>query len=144
MIKYVRGDLFKVDKNIPLVHCISADFALGAGIAKQFRNKYPDMIEAMKNAKTPHVTDIFPFESNDSRHKLVLNMITKQKYFFKPTRENFNLTLDNLHNYLIQHNIDTIAMPKIGAGLDRLYWKTTETYLNTHFSDINVYVYYFD
>ena len=33
-------DLFSVSKNYILVHCISADFALGAGIAKTFRDKY--------------------------------------------------------------------------------------------------------
>lgn len=29
-------DLFSVPKEYTLVHCISADFALGAGIAKEF------------------------------------------------------------------------------------------------------------
>ena len=32
----VEKDLFSVDPQYSLVHCVSADFALGAGIAKQF------------------------------------------------------------------------------------------------------------
>ena len=39
----VKGDLFSEPyrKGDIYVHCISADFALGAGIAKQFREKFP-------------------------------------------------------------------------------------------------------
>lgn len=32
----IHGDLFSVDDSYHLAHCISADFALGAGIAVQF------------------------------------------------------------------------------------------------------------
>ena len=36
----IRDDLFKYDKEYYLVHCISRDFALGAGIAKEFNKRY--------------------------------------------------------------------------------------------------------
>lgn len=141
MIKFIKGDLFTIGKEVPLVHCVSADFALGAGIAKQFRNKFPDMIKAMNASPTPNVTDIFPFRTDDTRHKLVLNLITKERFFFKPTRENFNRTLMNLHSFLVENDIKTIAMPRIGAGLDRLNWSETEVFLKEHFSDIDVIVF---
>lgn len=32
-----KRDLFTVSKDYTLCHCISADFALGAGIAKKFK-----------------------------------------------------------------------------------------------------------
>jgi hypothetical protein len=35
----VEGDLFEV-KDSPLAHCVSADLVMGAGIAKQFREKF--------------------------------------------------------------------------------------------------------
>ena len=38
--KEVVGDLFKSPTSFILVHCISSDFALGAGIAKTFNYKY--------------------------------------------------------------------------------------------------------
>lgn len=34
--KEEKRDLFRVDTDYYLAHCISADFALGAGIAKEF------------------------------------------------------------------------------------------------------------
>jgi hypothetical protein len=39
-LQVVKGDLFKADKNVSLAHCISADFKLGKGIAKMFREKF--------------------------------------------------------------------------------------------------------
>lgn len=36
IIKEVKKDLFTVSDDYALAHCISADFALGAGIAKEF------------------------------------------------------------------------------------------------------------
>ena len=36
IIKEVKKDLFTVSKDYALVHCISADFKLGAGIARKF------------------------------------------------------------------------------------------------------------
>ena len=36
----IRDDLFKYDKEYYLVHCINRDFALGAGIAKEFDKRY--------------------------------------------------------------------------------------------------------
>ena len=38
IIKKVKKDLFTMPDDYALAHCISADFALGAGIAKKFRN----------------------------------------------------------------------------------------------------------
>ena len=40
MIKEIYGDLFDYKDEYYLVHCISADFALGAGIAVQFDKIY--------------------------------------------------------------------------------------------------------
>ena len=35
-----KRDLFDVSEDYYLAHCISADFALGAGIAKEFNKRY--------------------------------------------------------------------------------------------------------
>lgn len=40
IIKEVKKDLFTVSDDYALAHCISADFALGAGIAKEFDRRF--------------------------------------------------------------------------------------------------------
>lgn len=40
VLKEVNKDLFTVSKDYALAHCISADFKLGAGIAKEFDKRF--------------------------------------------------------------------------------------------------------
>ena len=42
-ITFENRDLFTVPQGYYLAHCISADFALGAGIAKKFDEVYNDL-----------------------------------------------------------------------------------------------------
>ena len=39
-IKEIKKDLFTMPNDYALAHCISADFALGAGIAKEFDKRF--------------------------------------------------------------------------------------------------------
>ena len=39
-INEINGDLFRVPQGYYLAHCISGDYALGAGIAKKFDAEY--------------------------------------------------------------------------------------------------------
>ena len=43
----VYGDLFNVDKKYYLAHCISADFALGKGIAVEFNKRYDELLKVV-------------------------------------------------------------------------------------------------
>lgn len=38
--KEVEGDLFDVANNVSLAHCVSSDFAMGAGIAAEFKKQF--------------------------------------------------------------------------------------------------------
>ena len=49
VFKEINGDLFKSDDKYTLVHCISSDCAMGAGIAKTFDSKMPDMKNQLKS-----------------------------------------------------------------------------------------------
>ena len=40
ILKEEKRDLFTVDSKYYLAHCISDDFALGKGIAVEFRSRY--------------------------------------------------------------------------------------------------------
>lgn len=117
-----RGDLFDSDilENYALCHCISSDFALGAGIAKAFAQmgvKKQLCEEYQKNwagrgyclmTKTNGV--------------VVGNLVTKERYFHKPTLETLRQALEDFREQIIEMNVNKIAMPKIGCGLDKLDW----------------------
>ena len=52
----VEKDLFSVDPQYSLAHCISADFALGAGIAKQFDTRFNMRYELFEKYGSYHFT----------------------------------------------------------------------------------------
>ena len=44
----IKGNLFDMPREYSLAHCISLDCALGAGIAKEFQNRYPNMVNKLR------------------------------------------------------------------------------------------------
>lgn len=125
-------DLFTVDKDYLLAHCISADSKLGAGIAvefkKRFRLKGTQKLAQMNELKVGTCV----WEGR------VLNLITKEYYWFKPTYLTFRLALEDMKRLVINHNITKIAMPQIGAGLDKLSWAKNREIIKEVFLDTDV------
>lgn len=126
MYREVHRDLFKTDPSWVIAHCISADAALGAGIAKQFRNRFPKLAYTVVQAK-PHVPDCVRYVTPN--WCVVYNLITKHKYWQKPTRHDLFASLDLLIAQMRANGERKLALPLIGAGLDRLSWPPTAKYL---------------
>lgn len=87
------GNLFDVSQDYALVHCISEDCALGAGIALEFTKRYPEMKKQLLLQKR-EITDIIFYQSKNKH--FVFNLITKERYYHKPKREDFNSAILNL------------------------------------------------
>jgi len=124
MIREEKRDLFTVPQGYYLAHCISSDFALGAGIAKQF-NEVFDMAHKLKTERELYL-EIGVGELGNVGSAVIIdnvfNLITKEKYWNKPTYETLFFALTDMKNYMDEHFITKLAMPKIGCGLDRLSW----------------------
>lgn len=134
--KEIKGDLLFSPPEYFIVHCISRDCALGAGVAKQIQDKHK-----IKH-RLKHVVN------EDSKCVLVdkvFNLVTKEKYWHKSTYESLYSTLLELKNQMSVLGINKIAMPMIGCGLDRLKWNTVSRMIHEVFSDtpsIEIIVYY--
>lgn len=117
-----EGDLFaeEIRSNYALCHCISSDFALGAGIAKVFA--------AMGVKK--QLAELYPNEWQGRGYCLITetngvtvgNLVTKERYIHKPTLITLRQALEDLRTQALERNLQKIAMPKIGCGLDKLEW----------------------
>lgn len=138
----VQGDLFEpeVMAENTLAHCISSDFALGAGIAKMFAKM------GVKN----ELCGKFPKEWNGRGYCLMTvtngvttaNLVTKERYFQKPTLETLKQALEDFRGK--SEGIGKIAMPKIGCGLDKLNWEDVREIIKEVFEDTDkvITVYY--
>ena len=71
-----QRDLFTVPQGYYLAHCISADFALGAGIAKKFDEVYNMKFKLFKNYDDNY--DNFEFDGGEALLiDNVFNLVTK-------------------------------------------------------------------
>lgn len=136
-------DLFSVPDDYCLAHCISADFGMGKGIAVEFNSRF-GMKQRLRE-KCPGYLDRF------TRHRVggdcvlegrVLNLITKERYFHKPTIITMKLALEKMKQLCLENDIRKVAMPAIGAGLDRLNWNDVSRVINHVFdgTDIEILV----
>lgn len=144
----IKKDLFKekIEKNDVLVHCISADFKMGAGIAKKFKKRFSifeNQKEKIINEYSKNKNGVFILKNNIF---FIANLVTKEKYWQKPTYESLEFSLLNMKKILKNNNvkINRLLMPKIGCGLDKLNWSQVKSLLYKIFQDsnFNIYVFY--
>lgn len=126
-------DLFKEygDRDdVYFAHCISADCAMGAGIAIQFvdwfQKKYDLNLRSFCNCRSTNVGTCV-----DTGR--LFNLVTKECYWDKPSYSSLERSLKcmaktYMQNYVIgsmdgvETKLTTIVMPCIGCGLDQLDW----------------------
>lgn len=139
ILKEEIRDLFSVSDDYHLAHCISADFAMGKGIVIEFNKRF-DMKNILKTKYPDYITR---FRSDNVKGDCisegrVLNLITKERYFNKPTLETMRIALLRMKEICYEKEITKIAMPTIGAGLDRLDWNDVKELLKTVFEDTDI------
>ena len=132
-------DLFSVPDDYYLAHCISADFGMGKGIVVEFnkrfdmkhilRTKYPDYVNQFHRQK--RLSDCI-LEGR------VFNLITKERYFEKPTYNTLTGALCKMKALCQSENIHKIAMPIIGCGLDRLEWDKVSRIIKDVFQEKDI------
>ena len=137
----VNGDIFTVPLDYTLVHCISRDCVMGRGIAKTFKDKYPHMQRSLRNRKEIHSPSGYPalhyYSPEKGKHN-VISLVTKEKYFNKPTLNTLADSLNNLKLVCRNLNINKLAMPLIGCGLDKLDWKDVNALIKETFKDEDI------
>lgn len=126
-------DLFTVPQGYYLAHCISADFALGAGIAKTFDKVYNMRFKLFRDY------DDYEYEGGDALLvDNVFNLVTKPKCYHKPTYESLRESLEVMKRIMELGAITKLAMPKIASGLDRLDWDEVYDIICEVFEDTDV------
>lgn len=128
-----QRDLFTVPQGYYLAHCISADFALGAGIAKTFDTVYNMRFKLFREY------DMYSYESGDALLiDNVFNLVTKPKCYHKPRYESIKEALEVMRDLMDELAVTKVAMPKIGCGLDRCEWSKVNDIICEVFNETDV------
>lgn len=123
-ITEIPGDLFSA-KSIAYMQCISADIACGKGIAVAFNQHF----NTKNKLKTKYGNQMLAHWDTGNLGFAVLeppviNLITKRRYFDKPTEQSLRNALHDAVRLCKEYDIHEIAMPYIASGLDRMNWQT--------------------
>ena len=133
-IKEEIADIFLIDSDYSIVHCISADLKMSKGIASQIKMTFRDTTPQLKKIKT---TDR-RHNPNKIGNKIMYHLITKQKYFHKPKYDDIKLTIQNLKKLMQKLYDFKIAIPKIASGIDKCNWTIAKQLIFTEFLNTNI------
>ena len=144
-ITEVKQDLFEPGIHGIFAHCISADFALGAGIAREFAKRHvKDSLNSLYNDFTwvDHGIALYTYMPETYG---VYNLVTKEHYFDKPTYKSLKEALVSMKEqiecsslYACSDEPIKIVMPKIGCGLDKLDWSKVKLIIKETFCGMDV------
>jgi hypothetical protein len=137
VIKEEVMDLFTVPQGYYLAHCISGDYALGAGIAKQFVENYNMRFKLHKNFPIPD-GEKFANVGQALLVDNVFNLVTKARVFHKPTYESLYDTLLDMRVQCENLDISRLAIPLLGCGLDRLNWEQVKDIIEDVFDSTDI------
>lgn len=141
MIKFVEGNFFdhSADIRVNTVNCVGV---MGAGVALQFKNKYPAMFEDYElqcrlkilRPGSPHV-----WRSNEifSEDITIINFPTKDHWKNPSKYEYVESGLVWLRNYLMSRPNTTITLPALGCGHGGLEWDKVKKMIEESLSDVN-------
>ena len=131
----IYGDIFdsKFDK-FPKAHCVSADLAMGKGIAVKFDQRYhiKDTL-----SKYYDITKPYPYPSC-FRVGMVYNLVTKYHYYDKPTPHTMKKALEALRDLVEKDRQKWLVIPEIGCGLDKMKWDHVKGLIMTTFSGMDI------
>lgn len=130
-----EGDIFTTEA--PAIgHGINNKGVMGAGIALQFKQRYPDMYETYRNACEQGVVRggfCYPWIL-DGGKGMILNICSQEE---PGANASYDFLVQGVKQALSQavwYNFPTIALPRIGSGIGGLDEGLVETIL-THLAE---------
>lgn len=108
-----------------LVNTVNCVGVMGAGVALDFKNRFPKMFvkykaDCMKGLYVPGAVYFEPFD--DGPKRLICNFTTKNHWKFNSQYEWIITGLYQLRNFLKYSDKKSIAIPPLGCGLGGLDW----------------------
>lgn len=138
-LRMCEMSLFEAPEKYYLAHCISADFALGKGIAAEFSKRFNTRQRLRQ--EHPNYCDWFIRQRMLGDCLVVdrtINLVTKIHCYDKPTLISLSSALMRCKSLCLEFGIQYIAMPKIGCGLDRLKWDDVKPLISQIFADTDI------
>ena len=124
-MKFIHGNLFDSQAKA-IVNAVNTVGVMGKGIALDFKERYPSNMSAYKEACSDgavQIGKVFPVKVTESNTvDWVVNFPTKKHWKGKSDIDWIKAGLVDLKKFIKSHNIESIAIPPLGAGHGGLSW----------------------
>lgn len=126
MIRLIKnGNIFESDCEawVNPVNCVGV---MGAGLAKAFKNNFPDYYKDYKVLCKNYLYeggDVWYYKHDDPWPKWILSFATKNHWKESSKIEYVKKGIFSLKNTIETLRIKSIAIPALGCGLGRLAWE---------------------
>jgi O-acetyl-ADP-ribose deacetylase (regulator of RNase III) len=148
-ITFLSGDLFvNLCEAQALPHGLNCESSMGAGIARGFKQRYPEMYEEYRRRckATPRQFnrgDTWLWNADDQ--PWVFNLATQERYWHaRASYEAIETALREMRKQADAEKITNIAMPRIGIGYGGLSWKKVRAIVEKVFADWDGTLYVYD
>ena len=107
-----------LDQPNSIGHSISADAQMSKRFAQFLSDRVPQLRRTFRRANLLKA-QVFPFWDSSSK-RYIYNLVTKDKDSDKPDLQTLATTMQNTQAHPTMHGVPTIAIPKVGCGLDQM------------------------
>jgi len=139
-IRFISGDLFDNEHGAQAVaHGCNCQGSMGAGIAKNFRARYPEMYEEYRRRckaepRQFNLGECWLWKADNQ--PWVFNLGTQEGYWrARASYEAIDTALRSMRQQADVEGITRIAVPRIGVGYGGLSWKKVRAIVEAVFGD---------
>ena len=107
-------------------------------------HRIPGLRSTCRKAE-PFVGQVFPFWDSTGK-RYIYNLVTNERFCDKPNLSTLSKRLEATKIYASTKGVSTIAIPKLGCGLDQMNWQEVVKILRDIFAyaDVQIVVYTLD
>ncbi|MFC0180133.1 type II toxin-antitoxin system antitoxin DNA ADP-ribosyl glycohydrolase DarG [Thorsellia kenyensis] len=139
MIKFIQGNLLEANVEA-LVNTVNTVGVMGKGIALMFKERYPANMAAYAKAckdKNVKTGKMFVTETGELMGpRWIVNFPTKQHWRAKSQMQWIIDGLVDLRAFIKMHNVQSIAIPALGAGNGGLKWEEVKPHITKILGDL--------
>lgn len=142
MIQYIKGDIFDSPAQT-IVNPVNCKGVMGAGLAKQFKERYPYMYYTYRKACDANLLKPGKLMLHRAEDHWILNFPTKDDWRNTSEIRYIESGLQKFVQTYQAHGITSVAFPPLGCGLGGLDFSLVKLLFEKYLSSlpIDVYVY---
>ena len=139
MIHYTQGNLLEADVEA-IVNTVNTVGIMGKGIALMFKDRFPKNMEEYARACKDKIVEtgkMYVTETDELMGpKWVVNFPTKQHWRYPSKMEWVVSGLEDLKRFIVANNVNSIAIPPLGAGNGKLVWEEVKQEIELQLADL--------